>query len=138
MAEQQIEIMFRLIKRRKAIKNFIFRLSLDLQRRFDQKTFYSIEEIDRALEGNKHDKAFKAYAYALFCSRVSFDNYFNQLNVNCTYDGLRKFVAKKFFRGIIDFNAAAIVRFAKGVGDGTYRESDLGSYSGDSGHSGDH
>jgi hypothetical protein len=130
--------MFRLFKRRKAIKSFIFRLSLDLQRRFGQKAFYSLEEVDRAFEGDKYDKTFIAYAYALFCSRAPFDSYFNQLKVNCTYDGLRKFVAKRFFRGIIDFNAAAIVRYAKGVGDGTYRECDLGSYSGDSGHSGHH
>jgi hypothetical protein len=137
MAEQ-IEIMFRLIKRRRTIKSFIFRLSLELQLRFGQKSFYSLEGIDRAFEGDKYDKAFKAYAYALFCSRTSFDSYFKELKVNCTYDGLRKFVAKRFFRGIIDFNASAIVRFAKGVGDGTYRESDLGTFSGDSGSSGHH
>jgi hypothetical protein len=130
--------MFRLLKRRKAIKSYIYRLSLELHRRFGEKRFYSFEEVDRLFENGKYDKAFSAYAYALLCSRSSFDSYFSQLKVNCTYDGLRKFVAKKYFSGIIDFDASSIVHFAKGVGDKSYYESNLGSSSNDSGFSGHH
>jgi hypothetical protein len=130
--------MFHLLKRRKAIKSFVFLLSLELQRRFSQKTFYSLEEVAHLLENDKYNKAFAAYAYGLFCSRASFDSYFNELKVNCTSDGLRKIVAKKYFSGIIDFDASSIIRFAKGVGDKSYYESDLGSNVSDSGHSGHH
>jgi hypothetical protein len=118
--------MFRLFKRRKAIKSFIFELSLELQQRFGDKRFYSVEEIDQVLEARKYDRVFAPYAYALFCSQTSFDSYFNQLKVNCTYYGLRKFIARKYFRGVIDFDALSIVRFAKSVGDSTYYESNLG------------
>jgi hypothetical protein len=130
--------MLRLLKRRKAIKSFVYKLPLELGRHFGEKRFYSLGEVDRLLETGKYDKAFSAYAYALLCPRKDFDVHFNELNVNCTYDGLRKIVAKRFFRGIIDFDAAAVVRFAKGVGGGTYYESDIGYSSSDSGSSGHH
>ena len=114
--------MFRLLKRRKAIKNFVFKLPLELHRRFGEKRYYSFAEVDRLLADDKYDRAFSAYAYALFCSRKDFDAYFSALKVNCTYDGLRKFAARKYFKGIIDFDAPAIVRFAEGVGDMAYEE----------------
>jgi len=125
--------MLRFFKRRKAIESFVHRLPLDIDQRFGGKTYYSIEEVDSALEREKYDKAFSAYAYALLCSRGTFDSHFSQLNVNCTYDGLRRFVSRRFFRGIIDFDAAAVVRFAKEVGDSSYYESRLGE-PGDSVH----
>ncbi len=117
----------RLIKRRRAIRSFVFRLSLELLRRFGDKRFYSIDEIDRLLGNGNYDRAFSAYAYALFCSRSDFDSYFSQLKVKCTYQGLRKFVAKRYFKGIIDFDGSAVVRFAKGVGDKSYYESGHGT-----------
>jgi hypothetical protein len=118
--------MFRLFKRRQAIKSFVYRLSLELNEHFGQKTFYSVEEVDQLLEAGKFDKAFSAYAYAMFCSRATFDAYFSPLKVNCTYAGLRKIVTKRFFSGIIDFDASAVVHFAQGVGDSTYYESRKG------------
>jgi len=126
--------MFRLLKRRKAIKSFVYRLSLELHRRFGEKRFYSFEEVDRLIERGKYDKAFTAYAYALFCSRKAFDSYFEGLKVNCTYDGLREFASKKYLYGVMDFDALSIVRFAKGVGDKSYYESDLGDTGGSAHH----
>jgi|ERR1035437_1310322 hypothetical protein len=120
-------MILRLFKRRKAIKSFVFKLPIELGRRFGEKRFYSLEEVGRRLEEGKYDKAFSAYAYALLCSRSSFDAYFSQLNVKCTYDGLRKFVAKKYFKGIIDFDASSIIRFAKGIGNKSYYDSDHGT-----------
>lgn len=119
--------MFRLLKRRNAIRSFVFKLPLELGRCFGEKRFYSLEEVGRRLEEGKYDEAFSAYAYALLCSRASFDAYFSQLKVNCTYDGLRKSVAKKYFGGIIDFDASSIIRFARGVGDKSYYESNHGT-----------
>jgi len=118
---------FRLLKRRNAIKSFIYKLPLELHQRFGEKNYYSIEEIDHLFENGKYNGAFKTYAYALLCSRPAFDSYFRQLNVNCTYDGLRQFVAKKYFRGITDFDALSLIRFAKGVGDSSYRENFFGT-----------
>jgi hypothetical protein len=99
---------------------------LELKRRFGEKSYYSLKEVDALFATGKYDKAFSAYAYALFCSRNDFDSYFRELNVRCTYDGLRKFVSKKYFSGVIDFNASSLFRFARGVGDGSYEENKEG------------
>jgi hypothetical protein len=125
--------MFRFLKRRRAIKTYVFRLSRELVARFGEKTYYSMDHINRAFAGGKYDKTFISYAYALFCSRTEFDDYFSQLKVNCTYDGLREFASKKYFNGVVDFNASDIARFAKDIG-GSYYESDpggVGTSSGD-------
>jgi hypothetical protein len=115
--------MFRFIKRRQAVKTYVYRFSLELLRRFGQKPFYSIEQIDRVFEGGKYDKTYISYAYALFCSRAEFDSYFSQLKVNCTYDSLRKFASQKFLRGAVNFNAFEIAMFAKDSGGAAYYES---------------
>jgi hypothetical protein len=125
--------MFRLLKRRKAIKRFVHKLPLEMNRRFGDKRYYSLEDVERVLEIGKYDQIFAAYAYALLCSREDFDSYFSLLKVNCTYDGLRKFVEKKYLYGATDFDASSVVRFAKGVGDKSYYESGLGD-TGGSGH----
>ena len=126
--------MFRWFKRRRAIKSYVFRLSLELFRRFGQKTFYSIDNIDRVFAGGKYDKNYISYAYALFCSRAEFDSYFSQLKVNCTYDGLRKYASKKYFRGVVDFNASEIAIFAKNTGGDSYYESSFGEQDSSSDH----
>jgi hypothetical protein len=121
--------MFRFLKRRRAIKTYVFRLSLELLRRFDERTFYSMDQINRVFEGGKYDKTYISYAYALFCSRDEFDSYFSQLNVKCTYDGLRELASKKYFNGVIDFNASDITIFAKVFGGNSYYESNVGNIS---------
>lgn len=105
-------MLFRLIKRRRAIKRFVRQLPLDLQRRFGEKQHYSLEEIDRGTASEDYDRRFVAFAHALFCSRQDFDLYYGPLKVNCTYDGLRAFVAQRYFRGVTDFDACSIFRFA--------------------------
>jgi hypothetical protein len=119
--------MFRFLKRSRAIKTYVFKLSLELHRRFGDKRFYTLEQVTHILENGRFDKTFSAYAYALFCSQKDFDAYFGQLKLKCTYYGLRKVVAKRYFRRIIDFDAGAVVRFAKGVGNSNYYESGLGN-----------
>jgi hypothetical protein len=125
--------MFRFLKRRRAIKTYVFRLSRELLHRFDERTFYSMDHINRVFEGGKYDKTYISYAYALFCSRAEFASYFSQLKVKCTYDGLREFASKKYFNGIIDFNASDIARYAKDAGGGSYYESRLGEVNDGSG-----
>jgi hypothetical protein len=122
--------MFRFFKRRKAIENFVFLMSLDLYRRFGEKTGYSLEEVDRLLENGKYNKAFSAYAYAIFCTRNTFDSNFYELKVNCTYDGLRTVVGKRYFDGSINFDAASVIRYAKSTSSNLYYESNIGTNSG--------
>lgn len=122
--------MFRFLKRRRAIKAYVFKLSLELFRRFGDKRFYALAQVTQTLENAQFDKTFSAYAYALFCSQKDFDAYFGQLKLKSTYYGLRKVVAKRYFRGIIDFEGGAVVRFAKGVGGSSYYESNLGTVDG--------
>jgi hypothetical protein len=122
--------MFRLLKRRKAVKSFVNKLPLALHRRFGDKRYYSFDEIASAFENRKYDYEFRAFAFALLSSRKDFNSRFYGLKADCDYDSLRKFVAKKYFNGIIDFDAASLVRFAKGVGDKSYYESNIGINSG--------
>jgi len=105
--------MLRFFKKRAAIKKFLLRLPLDLKRRFGEKHFYSVEEVTRATQGNEYDKAFLAYAFAVFCSPEAFDAHFAPLKVSCTYEGLRSFVAKKYFGGATHFDVIEIIRLAK-------------------------
>jgi hypothetical protein len=126
--------MFRFLKRRRAIKTYVFRLSLELSDRFGQKTYYTMDHINRVFEGGKYDKTYISYAYALVCSRAEFDEYFSQLKVKCTYDGLREFASKKYFNGVIDFNASDIAIFAKDMGGNSYYESNIGESTEPGGH----
>ena len=123
-------MLFRYFRRRKAIETFVFQMSLELGRRFGEKAHYSLEEIDRLFENKKYNKAFSAYAYALFCSRKTFDDYFNELKVNCTYDGLRTTIAKRYFDGTINFDAPSVIRYAKSASANLYYESNIGPNSG--------
>jgi hypothetical protein len=118
--------MFRFLKRRRAIKTYVFRLSRELLDRFGQKTYYSMDNVNRVFQGGKYDKTYISYAYALFCSRTEFEDYFTQLKVNCTYDGLREFASKKYFNSVIDFNASDIARFAKDIGASYYEKDPKG------------
>src|ERR1041384_1613663 len=106
-------VMYRFLKRRRAIKKFVIRLPLTLGRRFGEKRFYSMPEVNTGLTAIDGNMAFAAYAHSLLCNRQDFDEYCQPLGVKCAYDQLRTAVAKRFFRGIIDFDGAAVLRFAR-------------------------
>lgn len=53
--------------------------------------------------------SFISYAHAMFCSRGDFDAYYGPLRVACTYDGLRRSIGRRFFRGATGFDAANIL-----------------------------
>lgn len=105
--------MLRLLKRRRAIKQFIWNLPFALNRRFGEKSFYSPGEVSRTSDALGFDKAFVAYAHALFCSRKDFEEYYSPLKVRCTYESLRKIISKKYFNGSTSFDAASVYRYAK-------------------------
>ena len=120
--------MFRLLTRRAAIKKFVQRLPLDLKRRFGDKRFYSMDEVNRALDSKHYNRAFASYAHALFCSSEEFEHHYTTIGVKCTYRGLRSEVAKRFFHGALDFDALSLIAYAKQNPDDHFYESQEGFY----------
>jgi hypothetical protein len=118
--------MIRRIKRYFAIRGFAQRLAPELARRWGAKKFYTLEQVTSAARAGGFAIDYIAYAHALFCSRSDFDGYYGPLRVSCTYDGLRAIVARRYFGGATDFDAASIVRATKRDDDGYFYESHEG------------
>ena len=123
--------MLRLIKRRLAIRSYVFKLSQKLPQRFGKKNHYSIEEVTNAARDAGYQTAFIAYAHAIFCSRADFDAYYQQLQVRCNYDELRAVVSRRYFNGVRDFDAASIIAATKRTNEGSFYESGLGDLESD-------
>src|SRR5271155_4552601 len=100
--------MIRHIKRYLAIRSYMLRLSQELVRRFDKRSFYPIEQVTQAVQRGKFSAAFIAYAHAAFCSQSDFDAFYQPLGVVCSYQGLRHTIALRYFSGQIDFDAETI------------------------------
>lgn len=118
-------IMIRLIKRRFAVRAYVRRLSQELVRRFNIQPFYSIEQVTRAAEAGGFSMSFLAYAHAIYCSRADFDSYYGPLHVRCTYDGLRKFVVRRYLKGLKGFDALRVIRAVSHEG-ASFSESHIG------------
>ena len=118
--------MIRFIKRRLAIRSYVWKLSQDLCRRFDKKHHYSIEQVTKAAQGAGLRTAYLSYAHAIFCSREEFDGYYAPLRLRCTYDGLRAVVSRRYFSGVRDFDAADIINATKHTREGRFEESGIG------------
>jgi hypothetical protein len=121
--------MIRHIKRYFAIRSYLRRLSGDLVRRFGRRALYKIEHVTQAVQRGKFSAAFIAHAHAIFCSREDFDAHYGPLGVACTYDGLRKPIARRYFSGRMDFDAETVIaRFGSaGYSRGDFSESGIGS-----------
>lgn len=125
--------MFRLIKRRLAIRSYVWKLSQELSRRFGKKKFYSVDEVTQAAERGHLSTAFIAYAHAIFCARADFDARYSALGVACTYDGLRGVVSRRYFGGATGFDAARLIAATRREGIiGEFHESGEGTHT--SGH----
>ena len=131
--------MLRLLKRRRAIKQFVRELPLALHRRFGEKPFYSLDEVNRTSEALGYNKAFIAYAHALLCSRKEFEEYYSPLKVRSSYLSLRRKIGARYFRKAVasGFNAASVYRYAKDCGakydSDNFYESTIGQNYGTSG-----
>lgn len=101
--------MIRQIKRYFAIGKYFWKLSQVLARRFGRKNYYEVAEVSKVAADEGFDMAFIAYAHAMFCQREAFDAYYEPLRVACTYDGLRRLVARRFFSGAMGFDALNIL-----------------------------
>ncbi|HEX4264703.1 MAG TPA: DUF6559 family protein [Verrucomicrobiae bacterium] len=119
--------MFRLIKRRIAIRSYVFKLSQKLSPRFGKKSHYSIEEVTETARDADFSMAYIAYAHAIFCNRTDFEAYYEQLRVRCTYDDLRATVSRRYFKGIRDFDAASVITATKRTNEGNFYESGIGT-----------
>ena len=118
--------MIRLIKRRLAIRSYVWKLSQELLYRFGKKRYYSIENVTQAVQRSALSSVFLAYAHAIFCSRPDFDAHYEPLRVACTYDGLRSAVSRRYFGGLRNFDAASIVRATRRVDESDFHESGAG------------
>ena len=98
--------------RRRAIEDYVWNLSQELSRHFGSRKYYGVDEVSRVAAESGCQKAYMAYAHAMFCSRSGFDDYYGPLHVACTYDGLRAVISRRYFAGALGFDAATIVRLA--------------------------
>jgi hypothetical protein len=98
-----------------AIESYVWELSQELNRRFGEHQYYTVEQVSHAARAGRLTTDFIAYAHAMFCARDTFDAYYAPLQVACTYDGLRQVVGRRYFDGAMDFNGATVVRMARGL-----------------------
>ena len=119
--------MIRHIKRYLAIRSYVRRLSLELVRRFGQRSLYSIEQVSQAVQRGGYSSAFIAYAHAAFCSESDFDTHYKPMGVACSYSGLRRTISRRYLYGQVDFDAATIrSRFRSNANQGEFYESRMG------------
>ncbi len=115
--------MTRRLKRNSAIKKYARQLPQELKRRFGTQRFYTFEQVTKAVEQAGFDTNFIAYGHALLCSRAEFDAHYGPAQAECGYTDLRMEVARRYLRGIIDFDAASLVRATEPDRDGDYYDS---------------
>jgi hypothetical protein len=120
--------MVRHVKRYLAIRTYVYRLSQDLVRRFDKRSFYSVEHVTQAVQRGEYSATFIAYAHAAFCRQTDFDAYYGPLGVSCSYDGLRRTIGRRYLSGQLDFDAGTIInKFRRGAGGrGDFYDSEIG------------
>jgi hypothetical protein len=107
--------MIRHIKRYLAIRSYMLRLSRELVRRFGKQPHYTVEHVTQAVQRGGLSAAFIAYAHAAFCKQADFDAHYEPLGVACSYQGLRRTIARRYFSGDLDFDAKTIIsRFVRG------------------------
>jgi hypothetical protein len=92
-----------------AIRSYMLRLSRELVRRFGKQPHYPVEHVTQAVQRGGLSAAFIAYAHAAFCKRTDFDAHYEPLGVACSYQGLRRTIARRYFSGDIDFDAKTII-----------------------------
>jgi hypothetical protein len=84
-------------------------LSQELVRRFEKRSFYSVEQVTQAVQRGRFSVVFIAYAHATFCSEADFDEYHQSSEVLCSYQDLRRTIGRRYLSGRIDFDAATII-----------------------------
>ncbi len=98
-----------------AIESYVWGLSQELDRRFGERPYYTLEQVSHAAQAGSFTPVFIAYAHAMFCARDAFDSHYAPLRVACTYDGLRQVVGHRYLDGAMNFNGATLVRMARAL-----------------------
>jgi hypothetical protein len=100
-------------KRNAAIEDYVWGLSQELERRFGMRNFYSTEDVSRLVRIGSYHMGFVAYAHAIFCRRSEFDEEYRFRKEKLAYYELRNVVARRYFAGAREFDAASVVRLAR-------------------------
>lgn len=116
----------KLIERHHVLHSYIWKLSVELLERFGKKSYYTVDEVTHTCRVAGFDMTFLPYAHALYSTRADFDAHYVPLNVPYTYDGLRRIVSRRFFHGVLDFDAERITGYVTSneePDDGNFHES---------------
>lgn len=100
-------------KRNAAIEDYVWGLSQELSDRFGLKTFYTVEEVSKTAQIGGYRMEFVAYAHAIFGSHSDFDEEYRFRKEKLVYYALRDVVARRYFAGLREFDAASVVRLAR-------------------------
>ncbi len=100
-------------KRNAAIEDYVWGLSQELARRFGVKNSYAVEEVSKTARGSGYRMEHIIYAHAIFCSRNDFDAHYRARKEPLSFDKLRERVARRYFGGAREFDAANVARLAR-------------------------
>jgi hypothetical protein len=107
--------MIQRLKKYLTIRSYVRRLSQELERRFDRRPIYTVEQVTQAAQRGGFSVAFIAYAHAAFCSLEDFNAYYQRLGVAYGYQELRRTIARRYLSGQLDFDAETIIyKFRRG------------------------
>jgi hypothetical protein len=98
-------------------------------RRFGEQSYYPVEMVTQAVERGGLSPTFIAYAHAAYCTEKDFNLHYEPMQVACSYQGLRRTIAKRYFSGQLSFDAKIIIaRFYRRAFDSDrFYESDIGT-----------
>jgi len=120
--------MIRYIKKYLAVRSYVKQLSQELVRRFDLRSYYSVEHVTQAVQRGGFSTTFIAYAHAAFCKPDDFETYYQPPGVAGSYQGLRRTIARRYFSARSDFDAETIFyKYRRGdFSRGEFYESGIG------------
>jgi hypothetical protein len=116
------------LRRYFAIRSYLMRLSGELQRRFGERSFYTVEQVTQAVQRGGFSKIFIAHAQAAYCRQEDFDAQYPSGDIAHHYLDFRRTMARRYFSGESDFDARTIFNRlgrAKYV-SGSFYESNIG------------
>ncbi len=100
--------MFKSWKKNRAIKKILRILPSSLQKRYGDKEYYTIGQVERTLEEENIDLLYSGYTLVMFLSP---DDAVNSLGSASIYQDLRKEIADQYFDSNINFKVKEVVNF---------------------------
>lgn len=90
------------LRRRRALRQFVRRLPLDLIDRYGRRESYSAAQVRRTLDDCHYTKHYRGYAYVLYLSRA---DAIAEIGVESVCVSMRQELAAGYFDGELDFIA---------------------------------